>query len=130
MSDPGAAHRLWEQVSGRAQTAASRLRVRSALNPMLWLCGIVSLPCLYAAWFARGVEPIATIFAISGTAPIGITCCLAIYFAVFRPEKLQSEDYQIRHETLELIRQKGSPIQLSPSSLDAIANPVHPANPS
>jgi hypothetical protein len=42
------------------------------------------------------------------------------------PEKLQSEDYQIRHETLELIKQKGTSLEISPTSLTVIANPAHP----
>jgi hypothetical protein len=40
------------------------------------------------------------------------------------PDKLQSEEYQIRRETLELIRQKGSSLEVIPSSLEAITNPV------
>jgi len=32
----------------RAQAAAGRLNVRSALNPFLWLCGIF-VPCLFVA---------------------------------------------------------------------------------
>jgi len=47
------------------------------------------------------------------------------YFMIFAPDKLQSEDYQIRHETLELIKQKGSSVEIEPSSLHAIANPAH-----
>lgn len=57
--------------------------------------------------------------------PVTITCVLAVYFAVFRPEKLQSEEYQIRHEALELIKEKGSRVEISPASLEVIANPVH-----
>jgi hypothetical protein len=125
MSDPGIIQTFWERAAGSAQTAVSRLRVRSALNPMLWLCGIISLPCLAAAFLAHGIEPIATILAICGVTPIAITCVLAMYFAVFRPEKLQSEEYQIRHEALELIKEKGSRVEISPASLEVIANPVH-----
>lgn len=123
MSDAGQAA-FWERVTGSARTGAGRLRVKSALNPMLWLCAIVSLPCFGMAWFCRGTEPLATMLAISGVAPIGITCALAVYFAVVRPEKLQSEEYQIRHEALELIKEKGSAVEVSPSSLEAITNPL------
>jgi hypothetical protein len=125
MSDAGQAA-FWEQVTGSARTAAGRLRVKSALNPMLWLCAIVSLPCFSLAWFARGVEPLTTVLTLTGAIPVGMTCLIAAYFAIFRPEKLQSEEYQIRHEALELIKEKGSSIEVSPSSLDNIANPVHP----
>ena|SRR5579863_4196925 len=117
---------FWESVTGSARTAAGRLRVRSALNPMLWLCAVVSLPCFGLAWFSREVQPLATVLTIAGAAPIAITCIIAVYFALFKPEKLQSEDYQIRHEALELIKEKGSAVEVSPSSLEALANPIIP----
>ena len=118
------ANSLFERIASRSHAAASQIHVRSALNPMLWLCAIISIPCLFGAWSAHGVEPIATILAYVGVAPVGVTCIMAIYFAMFRPDKLQSEDYQIRHETIELIRQKGSSIEIAPSSLEAVSNPV------
>jgi hypothetical protein len=115
---------LIDRVMGRAHSAAGRLRVRSALNPMLWLCALISLPCLAGAWLARGVEPIATVLTFTGVAPVAVTCLQSMYFAVCRPDKLQSEDYQLKHETLELIKEKGSKIDVSPSSLEIIANPI------
>jgi hypothetical protein len=123
VNDNGSAQEFWERLASSAQTAAGRLRVKSALNPMLWLCGIISLPCLFGAYAAHGNEPIATILAICGATPIGVTCLLAGYFAAFRPDKLQSEDYQIRHEALELIKEKGSQLEIAQSSLEVIANP-------
>jgi hypothetical protein len=40
------------------------------------------------------------------------------------PDKLLSEEYQLRHEAFQLILQKGSDFPVSPSSLEAIANPT------
>lgn len=111
-----------DQIIANAQSAASSLRVRSALNPMLWLCAIVSLPCFILAYLAH--EPLATLLVYIGAAPIGATILGFLYLAVVAPEKLQSEEYQIRHEALEVIKQKGSSVEVVPSSLEAIANPV------
>lgn len=122
VSDAG--YRFIEHVAGKAQSAAAQLRVKSALNPMLWLCGIISLPCFAFAWFVRGVEPLASVLTYVGAAPVIVACLMGMFFAIFKPEKLQSEDYQLRHETLELIRQKGSNIEIEPSSLEIVANPV------
>jgi hypothetical protein len=122
-------HGLFDQIIARSQTAAGKLQVRSALNPMLWLCPLISLPCFFGAWLLRGVEPLSSVVMYSGVAPIAVTCLMAAYFAVRHPDKLQSEEYQIRHEALDLIRQKGSSIAVSPSSLEAIANPVVAALP-
>jgi hypothetical protein len=54
-----------------------------------------------------------------------IMACLGYgYFALCKPDKLQSEEYQLRHETLELIRQKGAHLPVSSASLDIVANPI------
>lgn len=92
---------------------------------MLWLCGMVSLPGFVLAWAAHGLEPLATVVTWVATAPVAVTCLMAVYFAVFRPDKLQSEDYQIRHETLELIREKGTANEVVESSLGVLPNPAH-----
>ncbi len=95
---------------------------------MLWLCGIITLPCITIAAFLHGIEPISTVLLWLGVFPVAVAGVTGIYFAVAKPEKLQSEDFQLRHETLELIKQKGSPIEISPSSLEIISNPVSGTN--
>ena len=120
MAEPGG----WEKFVANAQSAASSLRVNSALNPMLWLCGIVTLPCFVLAYFFRGIEPLDSLLVYVGSAPIAATILGFFYFMVKDPTKLQSEEYQIRHEALEVIKQKGSSVEITPSSLEAIANPV------
>jgi hypothetical protein len=118
---------VFDNIFANARSAASSLRVRSALNPMLWLCAIVSLPCFVLSYMLHGTEPLASMLIYIGAAPIGATILGFLYFMVMAPEKLQSEEYQLRHETLELIRQKGESVAIEPSSLEAIANPSHHA---
>lgn len=120
------AHNILERIAASAQSAATSLRVKSALNPMLWLCGIVSIPCFLISYLAHGFEPLATALVWLGALPIIGTIIGFMYFMIAAPEKLQSEDYQIRHETLELIKEKGTSVEIAPSSLEVIANPAHP----
>jgi len=115
---------LFEKFAASAQSAATTLRVKSALNSMLWLCAIISLPCFAGSYAFRGTEPLASLLMYVGTAPVIATIIGFFYFMIRSPEKLQSEDYQIKHETLELIKEKGSSVEISPSSLEAIANPI------
>jgi hypothetical protein len=115
----------WERIIAGAQSAASSLRVKSALNPMLWLSAIISPACFVVAYFAHGIEPLETWLLIIGASPIGCTIFGFLYFMVFDPSKLQSEDYQIRHEAIEVIREKGTRAAISSASLEAIANPIH-----
>src|ERR1700674_5560253 len=101
---------LFERIAASAQSAASHLSVKSALNPMLWLVGIVSLPCFVLAYFSQQNQPLESLLLYIGTAPIVATIIGFLYFMIWDPKRLQSEEYQLRHESLELIRQKGSPI--------------------
>jgi hypothetical protein len=39
------------------------------------------------------------------------------------PDKLQSEEFQIKKQSLELIREKGVTFPIHPTSIDSIANP-------
>lgn len=55
--------------------------------------------------------------------PIAVACLGFVGFAIFRPDKLQSEEYQLRHESLQLIQQKSGRIALNATSIEAIANP-------
>lgn len=99
---------LSEQSFQRFAAAGRRVRVRSALNPMLWLCPTVAVPLSLAAIFADAPPTwlLVVFMAIAG-APV-LTAVLAFaYFARTAPDKLQSEDYQIRARLLDSIQEKG-----------------------
>lgn len=82
----------WESLVANARSAASRLRVRSALNPMLWLCGTISIPCLaLAAYVAPTLPGIANVLLLIGATPIFATVIGFLFFMVRSPDKLQSE---------------------------------------
>lgn len=106
------------------RSAAGRLTVRSALNPMLWLCAIVPAPCfLSAAGFGNDLL-LRWLLVIVGCLPIVSACVGFLYFAFRKPEKLQSEDYQLRERALSLLMvSKGRRVQLDLASLHAITNP-------
>ena len=114
---------LISRITGSSQRAAYKLRVRSALNPALWLCGIVLPICLIFAFVFKDIPTIRTILIWIGVSPVIISCLSFILFAIFRPEKLQSEDYQLRHESLQIIQQKSGRITIPDTSIEAIANP-------
>src|SRR5690348_11310266 len=87
-----------------AQSAASRLTVRSALNPLLWLCAIISLPfVLLGAIFHTDRLAMSLLFGM-GFVGLGATVVIAIRFAWTQPEKLQSEDYQLRQQSLQVLQ--------------------------
>ena len=112
-----------------ASAAAQKLRVRSALNPMLWLTAIASPICLGAAYAFSAQSTVMWVLVAVALLPIVFTCFGFVYFAAKSPERLQSEEYQLRHETLQMIQQKTGHLVIDPTSLAAIANPALPALP-
>ena len=111
-----------QQIAAKAIETGGKLRVRSALNPVLWLSGIVSVPALFAASQAASAPSWLIGLAYC---PV-ITAILGFFFLlIFDRDKLQSEDYQIRKKSLELIEQKGdnAPMVIDPSRLDVVPKP-------
>lgn len=115
---------LIDRATRIAQSAAEKLRVRSALNPALWLCAIATPTCLSFAYVFRDIPDVRGWLLAGGLFPIMVACLCFVGFAIFRPDKLQSEEYQIRHESLQLIQQKSGRITISTASIEAIANPM------
>ncbi|MNJ57348.1 hypothetical protein D3C77_529340 [compost metagenome] len=100
-----------DHVFSKAVDAGGRIRVRSALNPILWLCAIVSIPVLAAGAFL----PVPTWVATAGCAPIAAAVFGFMYLLLTDPDKLQSEDYQLKKRTMELAQQKG---QIQPTLIN------------
>lgn len=92
---------MLERLFSSGSDASRGLQVKSVLNPLLWLSGIVLPVCLVAA--TQFDEPgLRLALVISGLTPPGLTCLGFIYFAISNPDKLQSEDFQIRVQTLQM----------------------------
>ena len=104
--------------------AGGRLRVRSALNPALFLSVFVTLPLVYMASLFPGGPPWWVV--LIAVAPV-ITAVLGFaYLLIVDPGKLQSEDYQVRMRSLDLIQEKGDRFPVSAASIQAISNPDLP----
>ena len=99
-----------------------KLRVKSALNPALWLCGIVLIPAFVLLLGRQDYEAptwlIVLIFVAFSVPAIGF-----VFLLIVDRDKLQSEDYQIRKQSLELIQEKGEPAPVDARSIKAIALP-------
>lgn len=111
-----------EQIGHISQTAAHKLHVRSALNPILWLCAISSPLFLSFSYLFREYNFILYLLIISAIVPIFIACIVFVYFSMRNPNKLQSEDFQIRHESLQIIQNRVGKKDLSIETIQAIAN--------
>ncbi len=116
-----------ERVTRGAQDSAVRLQVRSALNPLLWLCAICTPPTFTLASFSSGFMQITLL--VIGSIPILCACGAYIYWMLTSPDRLHSEDYQLRRQALQMIYEKGTKAAVLASSVVAITNPQTPKLP-
>src|SRR4051794_7877556 len=87
--------KLFHGMVNSAHNQAGRLQVRSALNPMLWLTAIVLPLGIVGAWLLNDNHvALYTFLGICGL-PVATSCVAYIGLAVRKPDKLQSEDFQI-----------------------------------
>lgn len=54
--------------------------------------------------------------------PLILFCFSYVYFMLNDPDKLRSEEYELRRVALSLIEEKGGSIPLSEASVEAISN--------
>ena len=109
-------------IASRAIDAGGRLRVKSALNPMLWLCAIVTIPGLVYMGLSDKDAPL--LIQLTITSPVLFSLLGFLFLLLFDRDKLQSEDYQIRKQTLELVQEKGDEFPTIAHTLEAISNPA------
>jgi hypothetical protein len=112
---------IFEKLTRSAQDAAVRLHVRSALNPLLWLCGICTPAALIVSYFLSGGAQMVVL--IVGSFPVLCTCVAYFYLMIADPNRLHSEDYQLRRQALDMIYEKGNKLGILASSVVAITNP-------
>lgn len=104
---------------------AGKIRVRSALNPVLWLCAIIVIPGIWIASQQEEGAPAWMVVLIF--IPVSIAVFAYLFLLFFDRDKLQSEEYQIRKQSLELIQEKGNRFPVDAPSIEAIANPERPS---
>ena len=109
-----------EKLTQLSQRAASTLRVKGALTPILWGTVLLTPTLVGATYIFRDQPALQWFFAILAALPILTTCTGFMYFVIKAPEKLQSETYQIRHETLQIIQSKAASVSLKPTLLEAL----------
>jgi hypothetical protein len=118
-----------ESLSTRSLLSpVGQLRVRNAMTPILWLAHVGAVVCLAFAFLFRDRDFAFYPLLILGVLQFVLAWGIVVYFAVTRPQLLQSEDFQIRDRTIDLIEMKGGPISVSPASLQqiaAISAPLH-----
>ena len=111
-----------ETLAAKVIESGGKLSVKSALNPILWLCAIITIPSLFAVPFVEKIPAWLILLIIS---PV-LAAILGFFFLmIFDRDKLQSEEYQLKKRSLEIIQEKGDikPQLINIDDIEAIENP-------
>ncbi len=93
------------------------------MTPIIYVCLGVTPCCFAATYLLKDDAFLSRLFGIVGVLPILIACGMFVYFGIYKTDKLQSEDYQIKQELLEMALSKGGKIKIEPLSLEAMLEP-------
>jgi len=117
---------ILERLSRISQGATVGMTVRSALNPLLKLCALTTPTCLVAAYLFRDHPIVLAILIATALLPVYCACAGFFFFAKTQPNRLQSEEFQLRHEAVNLIQTRSFTSPGDPSLLAQIAMaPLH-----
>lgn len=115
---------LIASLASSSKSTLSRYRVKNAITPIIYLCGITITPCFVMAYLFRDDAIAKYSLLLVGILAIMTTFGSYLYLLYKHPEKLQSEDYQIRQELLQMVAKQGGKIKILPVDLPTIANPA------
>lgn len=120
-SKPGGLSRVpADSVLKFFERAASKIRLGSALNPCVWLCAILTPGCIALSLLFAGTAQL-VILGISSL-PVLYFGWTNWHFAKHDPDKLRTEEFELRRTALKLIEEKGSAIPVNIASIEAITN--------
>jgi hypothetical protein len=100
-----------ESLLRAAHNATQRLTIKSALNPLLWLSTIPTTILLATAFCFDHSDTLRSFCGPLVWVALGLvslTGFAGLYLVLFRPDKLQSEEYQLRQQALLLIQHSSS----------------------
>lgn len=110
-----------------AQNLVSRVVVKSSVNSLLWLDGVISLPCFIMSILTSGARGI--VLLVVGCIVVFATLVAYFYFMFTNPDRLRSEDYQLKQQALQWMGgdQKHELAEASIEGLVSMKNPEgHP----
>jgi hypothetical protein len=114
----------FSKSSHTSQSGVARHISGNAFKPILLLC-LITIPSFLGTAYLFKDDPSVSHWLLIGAAvPMVLACLAYVGFAILKPEKLQSETYQLRQQAIQLVAQKGKGFSVSPVSLEAISNPA------
>ena len=114
---------MLQEISGYLEKALKTRHTGSALSPLLWLNGIVSVPCLL---ISAVISPPMNV-AFFALAVVLVLYSMWQYHALRKidPRLVQSEKLQFEMAKLDLVASKGGQVEFNPVSVEFSAGPAY-----
>ena len=110
-----------KNITSLAQQASSK----SAVNPSLWACLVISLPLFFLTANTKGA--LVFCFLIIACLPLIAFLISYLYLLFKNPKYLRSEKYQLRAEAMDLIGDMDNPFHADAKDIiSVINNPLLP----
>lgn len=108
------------ELTAVVKEALSGMKRSSAVQTIGRFCLAVTLATFIIATSNKDLWiPFFTVGCVSGATFIGI----CIYFMITDPDRLHSEEFQLRNRSLDIVKSKGKSLTLSEVDLIGITNP-------
>lgn len=108
-----------ERAIGAWMSRLGMARIKTALNPLLWLCGLFTPIAGVLVYLLRDYAVFPYVFMVALCLPM-LAILVAFFIFAFRdPDRLQSEEYQIRHQALRILHYHGQSSDVADVALDA-----------
>lgn len=105
-------------------SVVGKVIVKSALNPILWLSAI-STPIFIIAGFLCGKdESFRGLFFYASLVPFSVALIAYVGFALLNADRLHSEEFQLKRETLKTIQQNTKNKLMDPQLMEGVSNPL------
>ena len=104
----------------RTDSLVQQVAVKSAVNPSLWACFVISLPLFVLAsrvdgWFSVSSFIVALI-------PVGAFAFSYLYLLFKNTEYLRLEEYQLRMNSMRLLGDKDNPLHADAEDIVSVIN--------
>ena|ERR1700733_9320300 len=106
---------------GILKEGLASVRRKNAIQPCAWFCALISVPCFYWSTVTAD-KTLRIVLVVIGLIPIALFCFAYIYFMITDPDRLHSEEFQLKSRSLAAVESKGGALVINP--IDLTVNPL------
>jgi undecaprenyl pyrophosphate phosphatase UppP len=104
---------FWDDLRILVKEGLATNRRTNAVQPIAWLCAIVTLPCFFLAYKTLDAW-LKIFFSAVGCVPVGLFVMAYLFFMYNDTDRLHSEDFQLKSRSLGTVEAKRGSVEILP----------------